>query len=84
VTDLFEKEAQLVMKLEEDHQVQQWDQEGERISATIEDLKQRKNTMPIMEHVKGAHDMKKLQVELIAAQTQKKECQAQMELLQER
>jgi hypothetical protein len=83
-TDLFEKEAQLWMKLEEDQQVQQWDQEGERISATIQDLKQRQKTMSIMEHIKGAQDMKKLQAELIVAQTQKKERQAQMEPLQER
>jgi catalase len=53
-TDLFEKATQLWTKLEEDQQVQQWDQEGERISATIQDLKQRQKTMPIMEHVKGA------------------------------
>jgi predicted nucleic acid-binding Zn-ribbon protein len=71
------------MKLEEDQQVQQWDQEEERISATIQDLKQRQKTMSIMERVKGAQDMKKLQAELIVVQTQKKECQAQMEPLQE-
>jgi hypothetical protein len=47
--------------LEEDHQVQQRDQEGERISADIEDLKQRQKTMVIMEHIKGVQDMKKLQ-----------------------
>jgi hypothetical protein len=41
VVDLFDKEKQLWMKLEEDQQVQQWDQEEERISATIQDLKQR-------------------------------------------
>jgi hypothetical protein len=40
--------------------------------------------MSIMEHIKGVQDMKKLQVELTTAQTQKKEHQAQMELLQER
>jgi hypothetical protein len=62
---LFEKEAQLWTKLEEDQQVQQWDQEEERISAAIQDLKQRQKTMSIMEHVKGAQDMKKLQAELI-------------------
>jgi hypothetical protein len=60
VVDFFEKEAQLWTNLEEDQQVQQWDQEGERISADIQDLKQRKNTMLIMECVKGAQDMKKL------------------------
>jgi hypothetical protein len=41
ILNLFEKEAQLWMKLEEDQQVQQWDQEEERISTTIQDLKQR-------------------------------------------
>jgi hypothetical protein len=39
--------------------------------------------MPIIERVKVAQDMKKLQVKLIAAQTEKKECQDQMEPLQE-
>jgi hypothetical protein len=82
--DLFDKETQLWMKLEEDQQVEQWDQEGERISTTIQDLKQRQKTMPIIEHFKGVQDMKKLQAELITAQMQKKERQTQMELLQER
>jgi predicted nucleic acid-binding Zn-ribbon protein len=80
---LFDKAAQLWTKLEEDQQVQRWDKEEERISATIQDLKQRQKTMSITEHVKGAQDMKKLQAELTTAQTQKKECQAQMEPLQE-
>jgi predicted nucleic acid-binding Zn-ribbon protein len=84
VTDLFEKAAQLWTKLEEDQQVQQWDREGERISATIQDLKQRQKTMSIMERVKRAQDMKKLQAELTVAQTHKKERRAQMEPLQER
>jgi hypothetical protein len=53
-TDLFEKATQLWTKLEEDQQVQQWDQEEERISATIQDLKQRQKTMSITERVKGA------------------------------
>jgi uncharacterized coiled-coil DUF342 family protein len=82
--DLFDKATQLWMKLEEDQQVQQWDKEEERISATIQDLKQRQKTMSITERVKGVQDMKKLQAELTTAQTQKKECQAQMEPLQER
>jgi hypothetical protein len=82
VTDLFKKAAQLWTKLEEDQQVQQWDQEGERISAAIQDLKQRQKTMSITKHVKG-EDMKKLHEKLIVAQTQKKERQAQMEPLQE-
>jgi hypothetical protein len=80
---LFDREVQLWTKLEEDQQVQQWDQEEEKISATIQDLKQRQKTMKIIEHLKGVQDMKKLQEELIAAQTQKKDQQAQMEPLQE-
>jgi hypothetical protein len=40
--------------------------------------------MSIMERVKGVQDMKKLQEELTTAQTQKKERESQMELLQER
>jgi hypothetical protein len=69
--------------LEEDEQVQHWDQEEEKISAAIQDLKQRQKTMKIIEHLKGVQDMKKLQAELIVAQTQKKDRQAQMEPLQE-
>jgi GTPase SAR1 family protein len=52
--DLFDKATQLWKKLEEDKQVHQWDQEEEKINATIQDLKQRKKTMSITEHVKGA------------------------------
>jgi hypothetical protein len=67
VVDLFDRAAQLWTVLEEDEQVQQWDQEEGKISATIQDLKQRQKTMTITEHLKGAQDMKKLQAELIAA-----------------
>jgi predicted nucleic acid-binding Zn-ribbon protein len=83
-TDLFENATQLWTKLEEDQQVQRWDKEEERISTTIQDLKQRQKTMPITERIKGAQEMKKLQAELTTVQTQKKERQAQMEPLQER
>jgi hypothetical protein len=58
---LFDKATQLWTTLEEDEQVQQWDQEEERISTTIQDLKQRKKTMSITERLKGTHNMKKLQ-----------------------
>jgi hypothetical protein len=40
--------------------------------------------MLITGHLKGVQDMKKLQVELISMKTEKKDRQAQMELLQER
>jgi FtsZ-binding cell division protein ZapB len=50
---LFDKAVQLWTTLEEDEQVQQWDQEEERISTTIQDLKQRKKTMSITERLKG-------------------------------
>jgi hypothetical protein len=69
--------------MEDDQQVQQWDQEEEKINATIWDLKQRKKMMNITDHLKGVQDMTKLQVELIVAQKQKKDRQAQMEPLQE-
>jgi ribosomal protein S2 len=39
--------------------------------------------MKITENLKGVQDMKNLQIELIVAQTQKKDRQAQMEPLQE-
>jgi hypothetical protein len=81
--DLFDRVVKLWTKLEEDQQVQHWDQEEEKISVSIQDLKQRHKMMKITEHLKGVHDMKKLQVELIARQTQKKDQQAQMEPLKE-
>jgi ribosomal protein S2 len=71
--DLFERVTQLWTTLEEDEQVQHWDQEEENISASIQDLKQRQKTMKITEHLKGVQDMKKLQAELVVVQTQKKD-----------
>jgi chromosome segregation ATPase len=82
--DLLDKAAQLWTRLEEDPQVQRWDKEEERINAAIQELKQRKNTIPIPERVKGTQELKKMQAELITAQTQKQERQAQIEPLQER
>jgi hypothetical protein len=73
VVELFDRAAQPWKKLEEDQQVQHWDQEDEKISVAIQNLKQRHKTMKITECLKGVQDMKKLQVELIAAQTQKKD-----------
>jgi hypothetical protein len=80
---LFDRETYLWTKLEEDQKVQQWDQEEETISASIQDLKQRQKTMKINELLKGVQDMKKLQAKLIATQTQKKDRKAQIEPLQE-
>jgi polyhydroxyalkanoate synthesis regulator protein len=68
-TELLDKEAQLWTRLEEDPQVQHWDKEEERINAMIQELKQRKKTIPILERVKGTQEMKKMQEELITAQT---------------
>jgi hypothetical protein len=82
--DLLDKAAQLWTRLEEDPQVQRWDKEEERINAVIQELKQRQNTIPIPECVKGMQELKKMQAELITAQTQKQERQAQIEPLQER
>jgi chromosome segregation ATPase len=83
-TDLFDKATQLWTRLEEDQQVHKWDMEEERINTAIQELKQKQKTIPITERVKGTQDMKRLQAELITAQTQKQERQAQMEPLQER
>jgi hypothetical protein len=69
--------------LEEDPHVHQWDKEEERINGAIQHLRKKKKFIPILEHVKGTQEIKKLQVELISAQTQKQERQAQMESLQE-
>jgi hypothetical protein len=74
---------QLWTTLEEDERVQQWDQEEGKISTPIEDLKQRQRTMSINECLKGTKDLKKLQAELIVAQTQNQERHAQMEPLQD-
>jgi predicted nucleic acid-binding Zn-ribbon protein len=82
--ELFDKAVQLWTRLEEDPQVQRWDKEEERINAAIQELKQRKKTIPIPERIKGMQEMKKMQAELITAQTQKQERQAQIEPLQER
>jgi hypothetical protein len=81
---LFDRAAQLWTTLEEDEQVQQWDQEEERVSAAIQELKKRKKAMSITEHMKGTQDMKKLQSELKTAQTKKQARQAELEPLQEK
>jgi polyhydroxyalkanoate synthesis regulator protein len=47
--ELLDKATQLWTRLEEDPQVQHWDKEEERIKATIQELKQRQNTIPIPE-----------------------------------
>jgi hypothetical protein len=47
----------------------------------IQELKQRPNTIPIPERVKGMQELKKMQAKLITAQTQKQEHQAQIEPL---
>jgi hypothetical protein len=78
---LLDKAVQLWTRLEEDPQVQCWDKEEERINAIIQELKQRQKTIPISERFKGTREMKKMQAELITAQTQKQECQAQIEPL---
>jgi hypothetical protein len=83
IADLFDKATQLWTRLEEDPQVQRWDKEEERINAVIQELKQRKKTIPIPERVKGTQEIKKMQEELITVQMQKQERQAQIEPLQE-
>jgi hypothetical protein len=67
--------------LEEDPHVQRWDKEEERINATIQDLKKKQNTIPILERVKGMQKIKKLKAELISTQSHKEEREAQMEPL---
>jgi hypothetical protein len=47
VAELLDKAVQLWTRLEEDPQVQHWDEEEERINATIQELKQRHNTITI-------------------------------------
>jgi hypothetical protein len=52
-------------KMEEDQQVQHLDQEEEKISVAIQDLKQRQKMMNLIEPLKGVQDMKKLQTKII-------------------
>ena len=59
--DLLDNAVQLWTRLEEDPQVQHWDKEEERINAVIQELKQRQNTIPIPERVKGTQELKKMQ-----------------------
>jgi hypothetical protein len=60
VADFLNKAAQLWTRLEEDPQVQCWDKEEERTNAAIQELKQRQNTIPIPERVKGMQELKKM------------------------
>jgi hypothetical protein len=67
--DFLDKETKLWTRLEEDPQVQHWDKEEERINTVIQELKQKKNTIMIPEHVKGMQYLKKMHAELITKQT---------------
>jgi hypothetical protein len=82
--ELFDRVVQLWTVLDEDEQVQQWDQEEERLNASIQELKNRQKTMSITECLKGNQDLKKLQADLKAAQMKKQERQAEVEPLQEK
>ena len=53
------------------------------INAKIQEFKKQHKTIPIPELVKGTQELKKLHAELLTAQTQKQEWQAQIEPLQE-
>jgi hypothetical protein len=64
ITKWFDRPTKLWKTLEEDEQVQQWDKEEERVSASIQDLKQRQKTMSITERLQCTQDMKKLQSQL--------------------
>jgi hypothetical protein len=60
------------------------DQQEEVVNTTIQELKQWKNSMSIIERVKGKQDMKTLQVELKTTQNKKQARKAQLEPLQEK
>jgi chromosome segregation ATPase len=83
-TGLFDRATQLWTTLDEDEQVQQWDQEEERLSVAMQELKNRQKMMSITERLKGNQDMKKLQADLNATQRQKHERQEEVEPLQEK
>ena len=66
IEELFNRFVHLWIALEEDEQVQQWDQEEERVSTSIQYLKQRQKVMSITERLKGTQDMKKMLSDLKA------------------
>jgi hypothetical protein len=70
--------------LEEYENVQQWDQEEDRINSSIQELNQWKKTMIIIKRLKGTQEMKNLQIELKTMETKKQERQVELEPLQEK
>ena len=67
--DMLDKEAQLWTRMEEDPWDQHWDKEEERINVMIQELKKHHKNIPIPERVNGMQELKKIQAELITAQT---------------
>jgi hypothetical protein len=55
VAKLFNRTAQIWTILEEDEKVQQLDQQEEKISTAIKELKQWQKTMNITKSLKGTH-----------------------------
>jgi hypothetical protein len=51
-------------------------EQGRGKDQSIQELKQRNNTIPIPERVKGMHKLMNMHAELITTQTQKQERQA--------
>jgi hypothetical protein len=76
VAKLFDRTAQIWTILEEDEKVQQWDQQEDKISASIQELNKQQKTMSIMELLKGTQEMKTLQTELNIVHMNKQERQA--------
>ena len=83
VSKLFDGAMHLQTVLKEEEKVQQWDQEEERESTSIQQLRKKKKTMSFTECLKGNMDLKKLQVELKVVQIEKQERQEEVEPLQE-
>jgi hypothetical protein len=53
IVGLFDRVAQLWISLDEDEQFQQWDQEEERLSVAMQELKHCQEMMNIIERLKG-------------------------------
>jgi len=53
IIGLFDRVAQLWISLDEDEQFQQWDQEEERLSVAMQELKYCQEMMKIIERLKG-------------------------------
>jgi hypothetical protein len=60
VEELYDMNSQMWTNMEEDDKIQQLDQKQEKITAYIQDLKNNKKSMDILERMRSVQDMKNL------------------------